>query len=99
MKKIISYIGFAIKAKKVVAGQSRLKHCKEPLTLIMVGQDATENLIHLAENIAKKHGCPLIKSKCNLEDLTHMAGIKIIALTDENLSKAIINEKEKITIG
>jgi len=99
MNKIISYIGFAIKSKKVISGQTPVKITREQLHLVLVCSSASDNLKNLAKNVATKHGCEYIVTKPKLEDLTHMKDIKIIALTDENLSRAIINNKEIINIG
>ena len=98
MEKIISYIGFAIKSNKVVVGQTSLKNCKQKICLIIV-ENNNENLINLAKNLAKKHNCELLVSKLPLSKLTNKIDIKIIGLTDENLSNAIIKNKEKIDIG
>lgn len=99
MNKIISYLGFAIKSKNLIAGQTPCKLTKKTLHLIMVCKTASENLINLAENLANKHKCAVIKTNVMLSDITHLNDIKIIGLTDENLSKAIIENKEKISIG
>ncbi len=99
MNKVVSYIGFAIKSKKLLTGQSHLKHTKANLHFILVCNEATENLKNLAKNLAAKHNCQYIITKQPLEELTHLKDIKIVALTDENLSIAIINNKEMISIG
>lgn len=99
MNKIISYLGFAIKSRNLIAGQTPLKLTKNKLHLVMVSDSASDNLKNLAENIANKHKCERIITKVNLEDLTNLKDIKIIGLTDENLSKAIIENKESISIG
>lgn len=92
MNKIISYLGFANKANKMIVGQSAIKRTLKQLHLIMVCQTASENLKNLANNVATKHGCACIQCQQELDSLTHLENIKILALTDESLSKAIINE-------
>lgn len=99
MNKIVSYIGFAKKSKKLLSGQTHLKHTKETLHLILVCSLATDNLKNLAKNLALKNNCSYIVTKQPLEELTKLPSIKIVAITDENLSKAIINNKEMISIG
>ena len=99
MNKIISYIGFALKSNKVIAGQTPLKRTKDKLNLILVCCSGSENLVNLAKNIAIKHNCEYIVTKVELEKLTNISGVKIIGITDENLSKAIIQNKEIINIG
>ena len=48
--------------------------------------------------MAKKFDGPVIKV-LNLEEITHKVGLKIIAITDESLGKAIINHKENGNLG
>lgn len=99
MNKIISYIGFAKKSNNVIAGQSPIKRTKKQLHLILVCNSASDNLKNLAKNTAIKHNCECIITKINLSELSNLKDIKIIGLTDENLSKAIIENKEIIKIG
>ena len=99
MNKIISYIGFANKSNNLVVGQTPIKRCTKQLHLILVCNSASDNLKNLAKNTAIKHGCQVIITKPNLSELANLKDIKIIGLTDENLSKAIIENKEKINIG
>ena len=99
MNKIISYIGFAQKSNCLIAGQTPLKRTKSKLNLILVCSTGSENLVNLAKNLAVKHSCEYIVTKVELEKLTNIKDIKIIGITDENLSKAIIQNKEIINIG
>jgi len=98
MKKIISYLGFAQKSNNCIMGQTALKKTTKQIHLIIVCNSASENLKDLAKNIANKHKCQIIISNIELENLINFKDIKIIGLTDENLSKGIINNKEKISI-
>ena len=99
MNKIISYIGFAQKSNSLIAGQTPLKRTKSKLHLILVCSSGSENLINLAKNLAVKHDCEYIVTKPELHTLTNINDIKIVGLTDENLSRAIIQNKEIINIG
>lgn len=99
MNKIISYIGFAQKSNSLIAGQTPLKRTKNKLNLILVCSTGSENLINLAKNLAIKHGCEYIVTKPELVTLTNIKDIKIVGITDENLSKAIMQNKEIINIG
>ena len=99
MKKIISYIGFAKKSNNILVGQSQIKHTKKSIHVILVCNTASDNLKNLAKNVANKHNCEWITTKINLSELTNLQDIKIVAITDESLSKAIIENKENINIG
>ena len=99
MNKIISYFGFAKKSNNCVMGQTALKKSTKKMCLIAVCGTASDNLKDMARNIATKHACPYIITKALLSDLLHENDIKIVGITDENLSKAIMDNKEKISIG
>lgn len=94
MNKISTYVGFAIKARKVLIGQSTIKSNKiKQIYCILVCASASENLVNLANNVANKFSCEVITIN-NLEEITHKQGLKIIAITDESLGMAIIKNKE-----
>jgi len=93
MNKIISYLGFAQKSNNCIMGQTALKKNKKKLFLIIVCNTASDNLKNLAKNLANKHECEFVVSKVELKNLIKFDDIKILGLTDENLSKAIINNK------
>lgn len=99
MNKIISYIGFAIKSKKYIAGQTPLKYSKQPIHLILVCNTASHNLKNLAKNIANKNSCDYIITKEKLSTLTRIDDVKIFGILDESLSNAIKTNKEMIEIG
>ena len=99
MKKIVSYLGFAQKSNSCIMGQTALKKTVKKLYLVLVCNTASENLKDLAKNLAVKHNCEYIISKVDLTELINFENIKIVGITDENLSKAIIKYKENINIG
>ena len=90
MKKIISYIGFARKSNNIIIGQSLLKSSTKQVYLIMLCSTASNNLKDLAHNVANRYDCSIITTD-NLDELTNLNGVKIIGITDNNLSKAIID--------
>ena len=92
MNKISSYLGFAQKSNNCIMGQTALKKNKKQLHLIMVCVSATENLKNLAMNLANRHNCKCICLETELKNLIKFEDIKILGLTDENLSNAIIKE-------
>ena len=96
MNKIISYLGFAQKSNNCITGQTALKKTTKKLHLIMVCATASDNLKNLGKNLAVKHQCECIILNINLTELIRLDEIKILGLTDENLSKAIINNKDQL---
>ena len=98
MNKIISYLGFAQKSNNLISGQTAIKKTTKNLKLIVVSNSASENLKNLGKNLSIKHNCDLIVSRVEINELIKLGDIKILGILDENLSKAIINNKEKISI-
>lgn len=92
MKKIISYLGFAQKSNNCITGQTALKKTNKQIYLIMVCSSASDNLKNLAKNLATKHGCENIILTTSLSELIKFDDIKILGITDENLSNAILKE-------
>ena len=91
MNKIISYLGFAQKSNNCVSGQTALRKSNKHFSLIIVCETASANLKNLAKNLANKHTCEYVVLN-NLDELLHLKDIKIVGLTEENLSKAILSE-------
>ena len=85
-----TFIGFAIKAGKFRSGQNTLATLKRAY-LILVCETAAENTTALAIKYAAKYRCPVYGTVgVSLCDLTHKDGIKIAAITDLSLAKAVI---------
>lgn len=94
MNKIVSYLGFALKTNSVITGQTSLKVNKKKLYLILVCNSASDNLKNLAKNLANKHNCPVFETEPMLEGLINKKDIKILGLTHQELSKAIVENKQ-----
>lgn len=91
-KKIISYLGFAQKAGKIIYGIDNLLKRKKGYPLVMVCASASDRT---KKDIALYMGeSPIIEIE-DLSSLLNKNGVKVIAVTDENLSAAIINECNK----
>ena len=62
--------------------------------LIIVCNSASEGTKKLASSYANKFSCPLMLSKILLEDITLKENCKLVAVTDKNLAKAIIENQD-----
>ena len=96
MHKILSYLGFAKKSNNLIVGQSPIKRTDKKLYLILTSKSGSENLENLAKNVAAKHNCIHLKLNLDLSELINLKDIKIVGITDYNLAKAIIENKESI---
>lgn len=86
---IDKYIGFAIKSNSAIIGQDAIKKTKQKILLIILCDTASKNLIDLASRYAKTHKSPLIIVN-DLSKISHIDNCKIIALSNENLTSAIL---------
>ena len=86
-----SYIGFCLRARKIVLGTGATECLKRGAYLILVCSTASQNCFKLAQKFARRHSCPLMICKSGLENAVHKAGCKLAAVTDGKLAAAIIS--------
>ncbi len=89
-----TFIGFAVKARKLVTGSDSVKRLKKAY-LVLVCNSAAENAKKLAQNLSAKFSCPLLECKIPLENLCNKSNCKIAAVTDTSLAKAIIDNRDE----
>ena len=88
MGKSFAYLGFAIKSRKLRTGINTLK---KDVYLIIVCSTGEKNARKEAEKLSVKFNAPLIESVTKtLEEITGKENCKVAAVTDENLSKAVL---------
>ena len=93
-----TFIGFAVKAGKFRSGQNTLATLKKAY-LILVCETAAENTKATALKYAAKYRCPVYRTdRITLSEIAHKDGIKIAAITDLSLAKAIIDSAEQCLI-
>ena len=90
-----TFIGFAMRARKFRIGVNACMTLKRA-SLVIVCRSASDNTKKDAEKLAKKFKCPLIEPVTKtLDDLTHRENAKVMAISDKELSEAILNNLEK----
>ena len=87
--KVDTFVGFSIKARKIVLGAGTIDLLKRDVYLVIVCSSASENTKKVALKYKNRFSCPLIICKIGLENVVHKAGCKIAAIRDINLAKAI----------
>ena len=93
--KAFTFIGFAIKARKVKMGVNAVATLKRAEILI-VCHTASENTVKDAVSLAKRLNAKLyMLNEVNLSDVTFKDNCKLIAITDKPLSEAIIKSDER----
>ncbi|MCD8206048.1 MAG: hypothetical protein LUD29_05495 [Clostridia bacterium] len=86
--RIDSYIGFAIKAGKVVYGGEMVSRETRGVQLVIVSAEAQKNTLKVAQNAARRFSCPVVMC-AGLEDKLGRQGCKICAIKEASLAKAI----------
>lgn len=86
--KIITYLGFSIKAKKIVFGLDNAEKMKRG-ELMLLDEALSENSKKQAIKIAEKLNCPVLSYQKNLSDILHKEGCKLAVVTDKNLAQAV----------
>ncbi|NLM44659.1 MAG: 50S ribosomal protein L7ae [Clostridiales bacterium] len=93
--KLLSMIGFAYKAGKVVSGQdpTKLALRKNNIKLLIIAEDASDNTKNRFINSARYYHIPYIICLTK-EELSMSIGLRIrsvIGILDENIAKGLIS--------
>lgn len=93
--KIKTYVGFAINKGDVVLGLVNIKKCKKYPKLVVISSDASEKTKKEAKFCCQKFKATLIECSSSVEDLVSKPGVKVFAMSDSNLIKAILQNLEE----
>ena len=89
--KILTFIGFALRARKVRCGVNAVTSIKKKVKLLILCQTASENTFKDAVSLAKKLSAKLVISKkYKIEELVFKEHCKLIAIEDNSLAIAIL---------
>jgi ribosomal protein L7Ae-like RNA K-turn-binding protein len=93
INKITTYLGFAIKSKKIIFGYDNLLTTNKKINLVIMCSTLNDKMIDKVSNYCLIKNIMYIKlDDITLSTLIKRDNCKVIAICDENLSKAIINE-------
>jgi hypothetical protein len=93
--KVETYIGFAIKARKIAHGSGAISTLRGGVYLLIADGTAAKNTQKLSLKFKERFSCPLLICKYGFEDAVNKAGCKIVALRDRELSKAILDSQDE----
>ncbi len=96
--KIKTYLGFAMRARKVVLGINAARAIRGNVSLLIADRDASPNAQKEIAALQARFACPLVVVD-NLEELTGKAFCKLAALREGNLAHAILMETEEKEIS
>ena len=95
--KIISYVGFAIKAGKIKMGVNAILSHRGDIYLLLLCDTAANNTVKQAEKIAHKACADIVVCKGDtLENILNKENCKLAAILDKSLAGAIkdnLNDK------
>ena len=90
--KIETYLGFCIRAGKIVFGVDRLEKQKKGVHLILVDGGVGKNSLKPALLAKDRLRCPLVTTENGvLGETLHRPAVKVAAITDEHLASAILS--------
>ena len=90
--KIETYLGFCIRAGKIVFGVDRLEKQKKGVCLILVDGGVGKNSLKPALLAKERLHCPLLITENGaLGETLHKPAVKVAAITDEHLASAILS--------
>ena len=96
-RKFDTFIGFSVKAGKIVYGTDNLTQFRRKLRLIIVDNDVSPRTLKTLREVAEAKACPIYSMVSDkLEDIVFKTNCKVIGLTDMNLAQAIIDNSEGI---
>ena len=92
--KVLTYIGFAKKSGNLRSGVNAINTLKTA-NLLIVCATASQNTVKEAVKLSVKFSCPIVESKVLIEEITGKENCKLIAITEGNLAKAILDNKDE----
>ena len=93
--KIKTYVGFAINKGDVVLGLDNIKKCKKFPKLVVIAKDASCKTKKEAKFCCKKFNSTLLECGKPVEELVAKPGVKVFAMSDSNLIKAILQNLDE----
>ncbi len=93
MDKRKAYLGFALRAGKLILGVNAVQAAKRDVYLLVADESASSNTKKQIESIVKKLECPIVWVQ-DLEALTGKAYCKLAAVREQSLARAILEAGE-----
>ncbi len=89
--KIETYLGFCIRARKIIFGTEMISRQRKGIKLLMMDGGMGANSAKIMIKACETLGCPLLQTAVGaLGAWTHKPAVKGLAVTDESLAQAIL---------
>lgn len=93
--KIETYLGFGIRARKMIFGTDDIEAQRKGVCLIVCDSGIADNSFKTIIKAQERLGCPLLLTETGLlGELLHKPAVKAAALKDKNLAAAILSVAE-----
>lgn len=89
--KIESYIGFAIRARKIRLGSGAISTLRDGVELLIMDGTAAKNSQRLALKFKNRFCCPLVVCESGFDKIVNKPECKIAAICDKSLAGAILD--------
>ena len=89
--KIQTYIGFCIRARKIIFGAEMIERHKKGIPLLLIDGSIGKNSLKTILQVRERQGCPLYQTaEGALGEWVHRPAVKVVAIQDNHLAEAII---------
>ena len=93
--KIETYIGFCVRSRKIIFGVEMIERQKKGVYLLIADGAIGKNSLKSMVNAQTNFSCPfLMTDEGALSASVHRPAVKAVAITDQNLAKAILSVAE-----
>ncbi|MBQ8295451.1 MAG: hypothetical protein IJX87_03345 [Clostridia bacterium] len=90
--KIETYLGFCIRAKKIVFGVDNVEKQRKGIKLLIADGELGQNSLKVMKKTQERFDCPLLITENGiLSERLHRDGVKAVAITDDHLASAILS--------
>ncbi len=94
--KLETYLGFCIRARKIIFGTEMISRQKRGVKLLIMDGNIGANSLKVMLKAKETLGCPLLRTEeaGALGEWLHKPAVKAAAITDDSLSAAILSVAE-----
>ena len=93
--KIETYLGFCIRARKIIFGAEMIERQQKGIPLLIVDGSIGKNSLKTILRVCERQGCPLYQTdEGTLAEWVHRPAVKAVAVQDKNLAVAIMKESD-----
>ena len=90
--KIETYIGFCVRSRKIIFGVEMIERQKKGIYLLIADGGIGKNSLKPMVMAQAKFSCPFLMTDEGVLGATvHRPAVKAVAITDQNLAKAILS--------